>query len=189
MRFRVLVLLLALASPDPGAALASTGVCDANPPTSTQACLNAIQAAGAVVNDIFRDTNGQTADQLAVAGRLIDNWPGCPDAAPFAGCSGQSQPPYDCPGQFTCSTPANTYANAGLQLNAVDRGWWTSCRLTDASLAPTGAGGALCPNFNSSCIADGTAGNYIPWEGLVFDLGAHANKVALFAANPNTPQP
>src|ERR1051325_11823309 len=108
MRFRTVALVLPLAVALPSLArpgLAATGVCDANPPASGRACLDSIQARGAVVNDIFRDANGQTADQLSVPGRVIDNWPGCADAAPFAGCSGLSVAPYDCPGQYTCSTP------------------------------------------------------------------------------------
>jgi len=45
----------------------------------------------------------------------------------------------------------------------------------------------MCPS--TACIADGTGGNYLPWEGLVFDLGGPSNKVAIFAENDHGPQP
>lgn len=159
----------------------ATGVCDANPPTSTQACIDAIQANGSVVNDVFHDTNGLTAFQLPVYGQLFNAWPGC-DMASFAGCSGQDTPPYDCPGQYTCSGAPNTFANASQFLAAPDHTWWHPCRLADHTLVNG------CPQFNA-CIADGVGGAYFPWEGLVFDLGGPSNKVVIFATNDHGPQP
>jgi putative metal-binding protein len=160
---------------------AVTGVCDSNPPSTTQACIDAVQMNGGVVNDIFHDANGLTADQLPVFGQLFNQWPGC-NATGFAGCSGQSFPPYDCPGQYTCTGLPNTFPNAQLHLNALDRLWWHPCRLTNHSIVNG------CPVF-SSCTADGIGGNYYPWEGLVFDLGGPSNQVAIFAQNDHGPQP
>ncbi|MFO0757073.1 MAG: putative metal-binding motif-containing protein [Byssovorax sp.] len=162
-------------------ALASTGVCDSNQPTSTQACIDAIQNGGSVINDIFKDSNGLTGPQLPVFGTVYNQWPGC-DGTSFAGCSGQSQAPFDCPGQYACNGAPNTIANASTYLNHLDRLWWHPCRLADHSLING------CPNF-TACVADGSPGNYIPWEGIVFDLGGPANKVAIFAQNDHGPQP
>jgi hypothetical protein len=177
-----LLSLALLATPADGAA--PIGACDANPPFSSQACLNAVAAGGGVVNDVFRDANGLTADQLPVKGRLFNNWPNCPDGTAFAGCAATALPPYDCPGQYICSAPPNTFAAAAAHGNDLDRRWWQSCRLADPTLAPIGAGGALCPDFTNNCITDGVGGNYLPWAGQVFDLGQHANQVAILAANP-----
>ncbi len=160
----------------------STGVCDSNPPVSTQACIDAVQAAAGIVNDVFTDSNGLTADQLPVFGQLFNNWPGC-TTANHAGCAGQSNPPYDCPGQYAClpNTP-NTFANIANQVNALDRLWGHPCRLSDHTLIGN------CPNWDS-CVANGAVGSYLPWEGLVFDLGGPSNKVAIFAQNDHGPQP
>ena len=168
----------------PDTSRGSNGVCDSNPPTTTQQCLTAIQQNGGLVNDIFRDANGLTASQLSIFGRLYNIWPGC-DPTDFAGCAGQSVTPYDCPGQYACNSGiTNTFANAGTYLNALDRLWWQPCRLSNHTLV------SGCPQFGpASCVADGTPGNYLPWEGLVFDLGAISNQVALFAANDHGPQP
>ena len=187
-RHRVAAALLPLVMAAPRTTLAAN-VCTANPPTTTVACLNAVQSNGQLINDIFRDANGLSADQLPVFGELFENWPGCPDPTSFAGCSGVSSPPYTCPGQYSCSGLANTFANASSQVNTYDRQWWLSCRVADPTLSPVGAGGALCPDFVNNCIADGAPGNYLPWTGLVFDLGGHANQVAVFAANAHGPQP
>jgi hypothetical protein len=79
-------------------ATATGPVCDLSPPTSTQACIDAIQKNGGVVNDIFRDSLGHTATQLPIFGQLYNIYPGC-DAANCAGCDpGWDNPPYDCPG-------------------------------------------------------------------------------------------
>ncbi len=161
-------------------ARAQTGVCDSNPPVSTQACIDAIQSNGSVINDIFKDANGLTGQQLPVFGTLFANWPGC-DTTPFAGCAGQSQPPYDCPGQYTCAALAPTIANASAYLNALDRLWWHPCRLANHQML------GACPDW--TCIANGVGGAYNPWEGLVFDLGGPSNKVAIFAQNDHGPQP
>ena len=177
-------LALATSALAPGA-WASTGVCDSNPPTSTQACIDAIQNGGTVVNDIFKDANGLTGPQLPVFGKLYNQWPGC-DGANYAGCAGTSNAPWDCAGAvgaYTCAAPANTFMEASKYASALDRKWWQPCRLTDHSLDING-----CPKF-SGCTADGVGGNYNPWEGLVFDLGGPSNKVAIFAENDHGPQP
>src|SRR5258706_10885211 len=81
-------------------AIASTGVCDSNPPTTTAACINAIQASGGVVNDIFHDKMGRTGQQLPLFGKVVDLYPGC-NTANCAGCNpGTSISPFDCPGQY-----------------------------------------------------------------------------------------
>jgi hypothetical protein len=160
----------------------ATGVCDANPPASTQACVDAIQAnGGAIVNDVFKDTNGLTADQLPVFGTLFNNWPGC--STTHLGCAGQSLAPFDCPAQYQCNVAANTFANASQYMNALDRLWWQPYRLVDHALDGNG-----CPNW-AAVTTDGVGGNYFPWEGLVFDLGGPSNKVAIFAENDHGPQP
>ncbi len=167
----------------PATASASTGICDSNPPTTTTACIDAIQNGGTVVNDIFKDANGLSAQQLPLFGKLFNQWPAICDGANDAGCAGTSNPPYDCPGQYTCTTPVNSFATASQYLNSLDRTWWQPCRITDHSVDANG-----CPKF-SACIADGLGGNYNPWEGLVFDLGGPSNKVAIFAENDHGPQP
>lgn len=165
------------------AALAATGVCDSNPPATTTACIDAIQNGGTVVNAIFKDVNGLSGQQLPVFGKLYNQWPGC-DGANFAGCAGVSTPPFDCPGQYVCNAVPNTFANAADYLDGLDRKWWQPCRITNHSLDPATG----CPAFNA-CVADGSPGNYFPWEGLVFDLGGPSNKVAIFAQNDHGPQP
>jgi hypothetical protein len=160
---------------------AATGVCDSNPPSSTLACINAVQNNASVVNDIFKDSNGLTGPQLPTFGKLFNQWPNCPDATDFAGCAGQSLPPYDCPGQYTCLGKPNNFATASQHLNALDRLWWHPCRLANPNLVNG------CPQYG--CIGDGVGGNYLPWEGLVFDLGGPSNKVAIFAQNDHGPQP
>ncbi len=162
-------------------ARAATGVCDANPPASTQACIDAIQTAGGVVNDIFKDAQGRTATQLPVFGTVFDNWPGC-DTTSWAGCAGVSTAPYDCPGLYGCTAGVtNTIANAQAYMATVDHLWWHPCRLANHALVNG------CPD--RTCIADGVDGSYFPWEGLVLDLGGPANQVAIFAQNDHGPQP
>jgi MYXO-CTERM domain-containing protein len=151
------------------------------------ACTNEIQAAaGVVVNDIFKDNNGLTAQQLPVFGKLVNNWPGCPEHVDFAG-AGHSISPYDCPSQYVGDATTPTVANANTFLSAVDRYWWQPCRLANPTVADIG-GGTMCTQ-SWSCIADDVGGNYNPWQGLVFDLGGPSNKVAIFAENDHGPQP
>lgn len=180
---RLLASIAALSVTAPCAlAAAQTGICDSNPPASTQACIDAIQAGGTVHNDIFHDANGLTADQLPLFGKVFNAWPGC-DTTSFAGCSGQSLAPFDCPGEYQCTGLANNVANASLHANALDRLWWHPCRTTNHTLDANG-----CPVFGQ-CLADGVPDNYYPWEGIVFDLGGPSNKVAIFAENDHGPQP
>ncbi|MCC6668735.1 MAG: putative metal-binding motif-containing protein [Polyangiaceae bacterium] len=166
------------------AAEAATGACDANPPTSSLACINAVQSAGGVVHDIFKDKNGLTGPQLPLFAKFFNNWPGC-DTTSHNGCAGESTPPYDCPGVYSCNgTVTNTVANATKYLEKLDHLWWHPCRLLDHTLTNG------CPNRAvSNCVTDGTPGHYFPWEGLVFDLGGPSNKVAIFAQNDHGPQP
>lgn len=151
------------------------------------ACTNEIlSAAGVVVNDIFRDVNGHDALHLPLYGKIVDNWPGCPEHVDFAG-AGHSVAPYNCPGQYTTDSTSATVASANQFLAAVDRYWWQPCRLGDPSLTDIG-GGTMCV-ANWSCITDGVGGNYNPWQGMVFDLGGPSNQVAIFAENDHGPQP
>lgn len=178
--------LAALLSAQSRDARASTGVCDSNPPTSTQACISAIQATGGVVNDIFRDSMGRTGTQLPVFGKLFSIYPSQCTNMNYAGCNpGTDTAPYDCPGQYTCVTGVQaTVTSVGNAVNALDHVWGHPCRLIDHTLTNG------CPNFTvANCIADGTGGAYIPWEGLVFDLGGPSNQVAIFAMNDHGPQP
>lgn len=165
-------------------ARAATGLCDSNPPTSSNACINAIQSAGGVVNDIFKDKNGLTGPQLPLFAKFFNNWPGC-DTTSWAGCAGESTPPYDCPSQYTCNPAVtNTVANATKYLEKLDHLWWHPCRLIDHTLVNG------CPNrATTNCVPDGNTQGYFPWEGLVFDLGGPSNKVAIFAQNDHGPQP
>ncbi|MFT3768251.1 MAG: MopE-related protein [Minicystis sp.] len=158
-------------------------VCTSNP----QLCIDAIQsAAGVVVNDIFRDASNHTAQQLPVYGKIVNNWPGCPDRVDYAG-AGVSNFPYDCPNNYVGSPSNGTVAEANVFLGAVDHQWWQPCRLADPTLMDIG-GGTMCVK-NWGCIADGDGANYNPWQGLVFDLGGPSNKVAIFAENDHPPQP
>ena len=176
-----------------GDARAVTGVCDSTGATSAAACINAIQASGAgkVVNDIFRDAAGKDAFNLPVYGRLLEIekiFPAClaptGQTANCAGCNpGTSTPPYDCPGAYTCAGGTPTYASVSLAVNGKpDRVWGHPCRISDHTLT------AGCPNY-ASCVGDGVAGGYNPWEGFVFDLGGPSNQVAIFADNDHGPQP
>ncbi|APR81196.1 internalin, putative [Minicystis rosea] len=153
---------------------------------NVEACTAEIQAAaGLVVNEVFTDSNGHTATQLPVYGKLVNNWPGCPERVDYAG-AGHSIPPYDCPGQYVGDATTATVASANVFLSSVDRQWWQPCRLGNGAL--TDIGGAMCVS-DWTCIADGLGGNYNPWQGLVFDLGGPSNKVAIFAENDHGPQP
>ena len=175
-----------------GEARATGPTCDIG--SGPAACIAAIQGSGAgrVVNDIFRDAKGRDATQLPVYGTLvpIDKiFPACTvpptQGAPSAGCNpGVSNPPYDCPGGYTCAPPgAITFASVSAAVNGKpDRKWGHPCRLSDHTLT------AGCPNY-AACVADGAAGGYNPWEGLVFDLGGPSNQVAIFADNDHGPQP
>jgi MYXO-CTERM domain-containing protein len=178
---------LALAAFAANAAHASTGVCDSNPPTTSQACIDAIQAANGVVNDIFRDVNGKTATQLPIYGQLVNVWPAACLNANTAGCDpGTDTSPYDCPGEYSCvSHTTALFTSVASAVNALDHTWGHPCRLVDHTLDANG-----CPNFtNTNCVSDGTTGSYNPWEGFVFDLGGPSNQVAIFAMNDHGPQP
>lgn len=160
--------------------VSGVGVCDSDPPTSSAACFSAMQDSGLVVSDVFRDAVGRAGPDLAVFGRLYNNWPGCATVN-FATCSGQSNSPWDCPGEFSCTGAAGTFLNASSYANALDRLWWQPCRLLNHFVVDS------CPDW--TCVADGAAGDYLPWEGLVFDLGAAANRVALFGELVSGPHP
>jgi uncharacterized protein (TIGR03382 family) len=148
-------------------------------PSDPAACLNAVTNAGLDVNDVFKDSNGQSAQGLPVLGRLFNPWPQC--AMPIApSCIQSDVAPYDCPGEYSC-VAGSTFSQAAQAVAFVDRISWQPCRRATSSLD----GG--CPS--TVCIADGTGGGYLPWEGLVFDLGAPAQSVALFASNDHGPQP
>lgn len=162
---------------------AQTGTCDANGQTSANACIAAVQAAGGVVNDIYRDSLGRTGPNLPVFATLYNAWPGC-TLAPEGGCGGGiSTAPYDCPGAYVCQNVANTFANAADYLSALDHRWWQPGRITDHTLL------SGCPRFTTTRVVDGNSANYIPREGLVFDLRGPSNQVVIFAENDHGPQP
>lgn len=156
------------------------------------ACDGQIQAAvGLVDNSVFKDAQGHDAQHLPVYGKLVNNWPGCPEHVDFAG-AGHSIAPYDCPGQYVGDTTSATVASANQFLSAVDRYWWQPCRLADPTLGPyvnPSDGQTYTCTQNWACITDGLGGNYYPWQGMVFDLGGPSNKVAIFAENDHGPQP
>ncbi|HRI71200.1 MAG TPA: hypothetical protein PK156_43505, partial [Polyangium sp.] len=160
---------------------AATGICDTTPEAS-QACINAIQNSGGVVNDIFRDSNGLTADQLPVFGKIFNAWPGCPNVNAST-CGGQSVAPFDCPGQFACGVVTPDLATAESYMNTLDRRWMQPLRITNHNVVNG------CPEGFGAAITDGLPDHYYPWEGLVFDLGGPSNKVAIFAENDHGPQP
>ncbi|HVY45939.1 MAG TPA: putative metal-binding motif-containing protein, partial [Minicystis sp.] len=167
-----------------GAARASTGLCDQTAATQ-QACIDAIQMSGGVVNAIFTDANGNDALHLPAYGVLYNQWgPGC-TLTSFAGCAGYDTGNADCPGQYACDgTVTNTFANASARLNGPpDHLWWHPCRFASRTVDANGCLTAY------TCLSDGDASNYNPWEGAVFDLGGPSNKVAIFATNDHGPQP
>ena len=177
-----------------GSAFATGPVCDILP-NGPSDCIAAIQNSGAdrVVNDIFKDAKGRDATSLPIYGTLLaldKIYPGCTaptgQSASCAGCNpGVSRPPYDCPGAYDCTSTVATYASVSLAVNGKpDRTWGHPCRLGDHTLDAV----TKCPNY-ASCVADGTAGGYNPWEGMVFDLGGPSNQVAIFAMNDHGPQP
>ena len=184
-RFHVLAAAVASLLAVASSARAATGVCDSNPPTTTDACINAIQANGGVVNDIFRDSQGHTAQQLPVYGQLFNAYPGC-TLASCSGCDpGMDTAPYDCPGEYTCTSVAvgtALFTDVAKALTTVDHVWAHPCRLSQHTLVNG------CPQYDT-CVTDGTGGAYYPWEGLIFDLGGPSNQVAIFAMNDHGPQP
>ena len=149
-------------------------------------CTAVIQNSGAVVNDIFKDTMGHTADQLPLYGKLFNQWAGCTPYEVNPGCAGTSTAPYTCPGAYSCASVGGAFATAATYLDKLDHVWWQPCRLANPAL--TTIGGLTCP-ADWTCITDQVGGNYLPWEGLVFDLGGPSNKVAIFAQNDHGPQP
>src|SRR5262245_41147429 len=133
-RCAVVVIIFALAA-HAHDARAATGVCDVSA-QSELTCTTQIETGAAVGDDIFRDSQGRTGPQLPVFGALFNAWPGCP--MPTAGCAGTSLPPYDCPGQYSCASVADTFANASTYVDALDRKWWQPCRLADHTLDAAG---------------------------------------------------
>lgn len=163
-----------------GSASAATGLCDTQPGVTDIACINSILAENRVVNAVFTDKQGRTAEQLPVFGVLYNQWANCPATA-FPTCSGTSTPPYDCPGAYTCATTTD-YASSHDYMAFPDHRWAqphrTSAHGLDASGCPLNVG-----------VPDGVGTDYNPWEGLIFDLGGPSNQVAIFAENDHGPQP
>ena len=174
-----------LEAPDAGEPIgkveqAATGVCDSTA-VAPQACIDAIQKNGGVINDIFKDVNGKTGPELPTFGKLFNNWPNCTTANTACNC-GISQPPYDCAGQYSCESKPKLFTNVQNCVNALDRLWGHPYRLIDHTM------NGDCPNWGAN-VTNGVTGHYFPWEGLVFDLGGPSNKVVIFAENDNGPQP
>jgi collagen triple helix repeat protein/K319-like protein len=156
--------------------------CNSSPP----GCMNALMGGASVVNDIFKDANGRTGPQLPSLAVLFNNWPACGGTVDSAGCSGVGIAPFDCPGDYSCSGAPLTFTSASTSVNALDHAFWSSCRLADQTLHPTGAGGALCPKLTDNCSFS-TDAPYTASLGLVFDLGAPSSKVAVFASTTHGP--
>jgi MYXO-CTERM domain-containing protein len=189
--------LLAGSSLVASTARAATGTCDVSPGdtgASEMACVNAIAKLGAntVIDDIFRDSNGKTADQL-IYGKLIDPYGGYATPTAANGCP---QANSICNGNLVTSqwTPAVICENSSHDFNTVagyvntlDWKYANPVRLLN-NHGLQGAPFDKCPNWGAS-TSDGSKEGYFPWEGMVFDLGGPSNKVALFPVNDHGPQP
>ncbi len=167
------------------AAEASTGTCDVSAGdtgASELACLAAVTALGTntVVDDVFRDANGKTADQLPLYGKLSNAFPGCSTANNT--CNGDLSSNPGVP-WVNCQNNSRDFATVASYVDALDWRYANPIRMHDGH----GSVGA-CPDWGSQ-VVDGDTDGYHPWEGMVFDLGGPANKVALFAINDHGPQP
>jgi hypothetical protein len=99
----------------------------------------------------------------------------CPRTFPPMGCFGDRCYDADCvqPNGTLKSCPSGQICKAGACVAGAASSL-PACRTID----PQGKG-----------ISDGDDRFYLPWNGLVFDLGGLANKVAIFAVNDHGPQP
>jgi len=180
------------------AARAATGTCDVSPGDTGQtemACVGAIAALGAntVIDDIFRDSNNKTADQL-IYGKLVDPWGGPGD--PYANPNGCPQANTICNGDLTssqgnpaviCIDSSHDFNTVAGYVNNLDWKYANPIRMLNGH-GSQGAPYTNCPSWGASTV-DGQKDGYLPWEGMVFDLGGPSNKVALFPVNDHGPQP
>lgn len=165
-------------------ALAATGVCDVDPGDtgpSELACVNAVVALGnnTVVDDVFRDSLGRTADQL-IYGKLVDPWGGCAEANTI--CNGNLVTTQGVPA-VVCENASHDFATIATYVNSLDWLYANPIRM-HAGHTMNGA----CPDW-ANAVVDGDKDGYFPWEGNVFDLGGPSNKVVLFPVNDHGPQP
>jgi MYXO-CTERM domain-containing protein len=181
----------------PPSARASTGTCDVDPGDtgpSELACLKSIAmlGTGTVVDDIFKDINGKTAD-LLLYGKLIDPYGGL--AAPTA-ANGCPQANTICNGDLTssqgspaviCIDSTHDFNTVAGYVNNLDWKYANPIRMHQGH-ASQGAPFTNCPDWSNS-VGDGNKEGYYPWEGMVFDLGGPSNKVVLFPVNDHGPQP
>jgi len=171
-----------------GAAHAVVGNCETN---GGNDCINAIQASGGVVNDIFKDVNGKTGQQLPVFGQLYNAWPGCTIAN-----SGNFRDEYQgtesqCPVVPPHNAGGYNFPDVAAYANALDWKYVQPVRLVNGHAMSQGG---ACPSWdqNGTWVDENGATShdgYLPREGLVWDLGGPSNKVAIFAVNDHGPQP
>ena len=81
------------------------------------------------------------------------------------------------------SPSSKSFATVASYVSAPDLRFANPSRL----VATHGMNGK-CPNYGQLSY-DGYPAGYLPWESLVFDLGAASNKVVVFAVNDHGPQP
>jgi hypothetical protein len=189
MRSNLLAALTLAGATLSSGALASTGICDQSPP-SEAACVTAVSAFsnGKVLNDVFRDASGKTADQLLPSqfGKLFQHYKGCNTANTT--CNGflddfasQSVPTVKC-----VSGWSRDFNETASYVNQLDWKYANPIRLHEGhGVSPQNN---ACPDWANQ-VTDGDTDGYKPWEGMVFDLGGPSNQVSVFAINDHGPQP
>ncbi len=150
------------------------GSCNCQADPNQQACLNSIVAQGGqVIDNIFRTPSGGDARTLRFATyvRGLEASPsGCRTGVSSSstglcpGCTPTICTSYQCIGSPVDFPTLSSYTNF------LDWRWTQHVRYNDL-----GAG-----------VVDGTGGFYYPWRGRIMDLGAPANRVALFPITDHT---
>ncbi len=169
-------------------AQAVVGHCETN---AGNDCLAAIQASGGVVNDIFKDANGLTGQQLPVFGQLFNAWPGCTIANAGNYLDEYQGTESQCPNVPPHNVGGYDFTAAAAYVNALDWKYIQPVRLVNGhAMSQSGA----CPSWDQSGTwvdENGATSHdgYVPREGLIWDLGGPSNKVAIFAVNDHGPQP
>ena len=222
-----------------GPAYASTGTCDVSPgeytayagtdpltdtspPASTAGlssarCMKTIRTLGSVVEGVFKDAKGKTADQLPSYGKLFNTHAGESNDTICNGFFAKGQrnvPSVQCvAGWGKTFAELSTYAN-GLDWKYVNpvrydpaaRKWCadptmgcfggqcypsTAIAADGTLIAGSTPTAETCSAIDetATAISDGDTRFYTPWDQLVFDMGGLANKVAIFAVNDHGPQP
>lgn len=169
-------------------ARAVVGNCETN---GGATCLAQIQSNGGVIDDVFKDQNGKTGDQLPVFGKLYDAWPGCTIANAGNYLDEYQGTESQCPQVPPHNVGGYDFTAAASYVDALDWKYVQPVRL--ASGHGTSQAGA-CPSWDQSGTwvdENGATSHdgYVPREALVFDLGGPSNKVVVFAVNDHGPQP